>query len=462
MIRLFHVYFPGRTLLLVVMEAFLIMAAFLTASYIRFGPDAELQLVYEHGLWRILTAALVCMLCMHYYDLYGAFAIRGLSEMVARVVQVLGTACLILAILYYLYPALRLSFSLVALWVTLTCICLALTRRLFLIVNGAPKLATKALLLGDGPLSAAVCSEISDRPELGITVTGYVAARENESLEGDLKYLGVIGDLAEVVETERIERIVLTLADRRGTLPLRELMRLKNRGIQIQDGGDLLEAVTGKVAVANLRPSWFLLSDGFRISRWKLFYKRFAALLFSCFGLLIAAPVIALAAIAVRLDSAGPAIFRQKRVGKDGRLFTLYKLRTMYIGAENDGNFKPAQTGDPRITRVGKWLRRMRLDELPQLFNILQGDMSFIGPRPFTPNMEAEYVERIPFYEQRWTIKPGATGWAQVRHGYCSTLEDNIEKLSYDLYYIKNLSIGLDLLVFFETAKILLLGRGSR
>ena len=164
----------------------------------------------------------------------------------------------------------------------------------------------------------------------------------------------------------------------------------------------------------------------------------------------------------MRLDSAGPAIFRQKRVGKDGRLFTLYKLRTMYIGAENDGNFKPAQTGDPRITRVGKWLRRMRLDELPQLFNILRGDMSFIGPRPFTPNMEAEYVERIPFYEQRWTIKPGATGWAQVRHGYCSTLEDNIEKLSYDLYYIKNLSIGLDLLVFFETAKILLLGRGSR
>ncbi len=463
MIRLFHIYFPSRTLVLVAMETILVMAAFLAASFIRFGADVHLQLLYEHGLRRILTAAVVCMLCMHYYDLYGAFGVRTLSEIVARVVQVLGTACVILAVLYYLYPALRLSFGVVALWVTLTCTCLALTRRVFSLVNSIPRLRANALLLGDGPLLTAVSSEINGRPELGIKVAGYVAMGVDEALKGsDLKYCGGIRNLTDVVGSECVERIVLTMADRRGNLPLNELMRLKNRGVEVQDGVDLLEALTGKVTMATLRPSSFLLSDGYRISRWTVIYKRAASLLLSSLGLLIAAPLISLAAVAVRLDSHGQAIFRQRRVGKNGRLFTLYKLRTMYYGADADGNARPAQIADARVTRVGKWLRRTRLDELPQLWNIFRGDMSFIGPRPFTPNLEAEYAERIPFYEQRWMITPGASGWAQIRHGYCSTLEDNIEKLGYDLYYIKNVSVGLDLLIFFETLKILLLGRGSR
>jgi lipopolysaccharide/colanic/teichoic acid biosynthesis glycosyltransferase len=167
-------------------------------------------------------------------------------------------------------------------------------------------------------------------------------------------------------------------------------------------------------------------------------------------------------ALAIRLDSAGPALFRQKRVGRGGRLFTILKFRTMYDRSDLQDAWKPAEKRDPRFTRIGRWLRRTRLDELPQLFNILWGDMYFIGPRPFTPNLETDFSNTIPLYSYRWRIKPGATGWAQTRRGYCSSLEDNADKLSYDLYYIKNLSLGLDCIILFQTAKILLLGRGAR
>jgi lipopolysaccharide/colanic/teichoic acid biosynthesis glycosyltransferase len=178
--------------------------------------------------------------------------------------------------------------------------------------------------------------------------------------------------------------------------------------------------------------------------------------------LIVLAPVMALVAVAIALDSPGPVIFRQERLGRAGRPFTLFKFRSMYVGADRDAQPSPAQRRDPRITRVGRWLRRTRLDELPQLFNILRGDMYFVGPRPFVANQEEDCARHIPFYRQRWAVKPGATGWAQVQRGYCVTLEDNAEKLAYDLYYIKNISLGLDLLILFKTLKILLLGRGGQ
>ncbi|HET6198776.1 MAG TPA: sugar transferase, partial [Candidatus Acidoferrales bacterium] len=179
-----------------------------------------------------------------------------------------------------------------------------------------------------------------------------------------------------------------------------------------------------------------------------------------CFA--ITAPIMALVAIAIRLDSPGPAIFKQERIGEGGKPFTLFKFRTMVDGADRDNNHRPAEKTDKRFTRVGKLLRRTRLDELPQLINIVRGDMYFVGPRPFVPNQEQECLEKIPYYRQRWAVKPGATGWAQINRGYCATIEDNKEKLAYDLFYIKNISVGLDLLIMFQTIKILLLSRGSR
>jgi lipopolysaccharide/colanic/teichoic acid biosynthesis glycosyltransferase len=243
-------------------------------------------------------------------------------------------------------------------------------------------------------------------------------------------------------------------------LPIEALLRLKASGIVVQDVAVAYESVTGQVPVSSHRPTWLLLSDGFRVSKATLLYKRVASIVGSVLFLLVCAPLMALVAVAVRLDSPGPVIFRQQRVGKDGKRFTIYKFRSMREGSECDST--PAEENDGRFTRVGRYIRPMRLDELPQLYNILRGDMCFVGPRPFVPEAEEFFAETIPMYRGRWAVRPGATGWAQIQKGYCATLEDNIEKLGFDLFYIENLSIGLDFLILFQTIKVLLLGRGAR
>jgi lipopolysaccharide/colanic/teichoic acid biosynthesis glycosyltransferase len=250
--------------------------------------------------------------------------------------------------------------------------------------------------------------------------------------------------------------------DRRSKLPVQELLALKTSGIMIQEGSDFYEITTGKLPIDTLRLSWLIFSPGFQVSKLMLIYKRLFSLILAAVALIVLLPVMALVALAIWLDTRGSVIFRQPRIGKDGLPFTVYKFRTMHDGADLGGDPLPVQENDARITRVGQWLRRFRLDETPQLFNILLGHMYFVGPRPFVPNQELELARQIPLYTQRWTVKPGATGWAQVQRGYCASLEDNNEKLAYDLFYIKNMSIGLDLLILFKTLKIVLSGQGSR
>ncbi len=251
------------------------------------------------------------------------------------------------------------------------------------------------------------------------------------------------------------------MGDRRGKLQVDKLLKLKTSGVYIQDGPEYYESITGKIPLDSLRLSWLLFSPGFHVRAALRLYKRLFSLILGGLAILLTSPLMLLAAIAIRLDSKGPAIFRQERVGEHGKLFTVFKFRSMYAGSDKK-KLTPVEDGDPRVTRVGKWLRRTRVDELPQLFNIVKGDMAFVGPRPFVPEQEEDCAAKIPFYEQRWLVKPGATGWAQINRGYNATLEDNREKLAYDLFYIKNVSFGLDLFIMFSTIKILLLGRGGR
>jgi lipopolysaccharide/colanic/teichoic acid biosynthesis glycosyltransferase len=245
-------------------------------------------------------------------------------------------------------------------------------------------------------------------------------------------------------------------------LPGEAVLQLKNQGVTIQDGAELYEAITGKVPIDCVGSSGLLSCSGPRASLPWLIYQTIAPPVFSSICLVLSLPVMALIAVAIRLDSRGPAIFRQQRVGQHGKVFTLYKFRTMVDGADPVDRYRPAQITDPRCTRVGRLLRRSRLDELPQLFNICRGEMRFVGPRPFVPNQEQECLEGIRNYCQRWAVKPGATGWAQVNRGYCVSMRDNQEKLAYDLFYIKNASFGLDLLILLKTIKLLLLRRGGR
>jgi sugar transferase (PEP-CTERM system associated) len=462
MIRIFHVHFPGRTLLLAASEAALVTGALIGTSVVWFGKDASLMLNYERGLVKIMTISMICMLCMYYYDLYDSFVLHNRREALTRLVQVLGTACVALALLFYVFPTTNIGRGPLLSWIVVAGICLSLCRMLYLLVTRVARLNRRALLLGNGALAGALSREIAARPELGLLVHGCIQTEAESDERMEAKSFGFVGDLKALVEREHIDQIIIAMEERRGKLPINELLALKARGIRIADGARTYEAITGRVPMVALHPSWLLLSDGFRVSRLMLIYKRLGSLLVSTIGLILSAPLMALVAIAVRLDSPGAVLFRQARVGKHGKVFTLYKFRSMIYDPDSTAQEQPALKEDKRFTGVGRWIRRTRLDELPQLYNVFIGDMYLIGPRPFTCSMEADLAIKIPFYDQRWTVKPGATGWAQVQRGYCVTLEDNIEKLSYDLFYVKNMSVGLDCIILFKTAKILLLGRGGQ
>ena len=458
MVRVFNVYFPVRTVVLLVGEAIIISAAFLLSALIQFGSNFTLVVAYENGAARIALACGVFIFCMYYYDLYETYAFCDPHELITRLIQVLGTGCLVMALIYYVFPQTELAATVIGLAVLFFGLALVLWRKMFLALNRSGRLAERALILGAGPLSAVLSREIASRPEWGVRLTGYVG-RPWDTEDDGCRRLGGAEELVSIVERERIREVIVTMAERRGRLPVEQLLDLKTKGVVVRDGADVYESLTGKVPLESLRLSWLLFSPGFQLSRRRRFFKRALSLFLSGSGLVLTSPLLILTAVAVRLESKGPVIFRQERVGESGQIFKLNKFRSMKEGADPD---KPAEENDSRFTRVGKWIRRTRLDELPQLYNILRGDMYFVGPRPFVPNQEWELMEKIPFYRQRWTVKPGATGWAQIHRGYCATLEDNVEKLSYDLFYIKNMSIGLDLLIIFQTLKTVFLGRGGR
>jgi lipopolysaccharide/colanic/teichoic acid biosynthesis glycosyltransferase len=264
------------------------------------------------------------------------------------------------------------------------------------------------------------------------------------------------------LEGRQIRKVIVALGDRRGCLPVDTLVALTAAGVGVNDGSELYEQLTGKVWLGSFSLSSLVFAQTFRKPWITRCLNRAVSLLFAAIGLVIASPLLLALAALIRLESKGPAIFRQWRVGQNGRHFTLYKFRSMRVGSEIVSGTAPAAVDDPRCTRLGKWLRRFRLDELPQLLNILKGDMCFVGPRPFVPEQEKELTESIPHYRQRWMVRPGTTGWAQVHRGYNATVEDNIDKLSYDLFYIKHMSLGLDLVTIMKTAKVVLLGRGGR
>jgi len=473
MIRLFNRYFPTRTLLLTLTEALLVTSGFVLAVLLSSGTavDAKIYLLYENGAGRIGLVVLVFLVLMYYFDLYNSAILTNRREVVTRLVGVLGTTFVALAVLYYTFPGASLGGTVLWAGILTVAIVVPVWRSFFFVLNRSTRFAERTLIYGDGPLASPLMDAIAQRPELGLRVSGYVGSEPQ--IAGIPMVRGE--ELTDFVKREDIRRVIVTMGDRRGKLDVSQLLKLKASGVQIQDGPEYYETVTGMIPLESLRLSWLLFSPGFHVRAPLRLYKRAFSLFFGLVGVVLSAPIMALAALAIRLDSEGPAIFRQQRVGEFGVPFTVYKFRTMYDGdkiALSRSNYNsspdqnnigtPAHDGDPRITRVGKWLRRTRLDELPQLFNIVKGDISFVGPRPVPPHEEEQCAAVIPFYKERWLIKPGATGWAQINRGYNATIEDHKKKLAYDLFYIKNVSIGLDIYILFATFKILLLGRGGR
>jgi sugar transferase (PEP-CTERM system associated) len=460
MIRLFNAYFPTRTLLLTVTEALLVTLGFVVAVVFWAGTamDANIYLLYENGIGRIGLVVGVFLLLMYYFDLYDSIVLSNRREVVTRLVGVLGCSFVTLSVLYYAFPEIRLAGTTLWLGVAIVGTTVPAWRKLFFVMNRSARFSERAILYGDGPLARPLMEEIGCRSDLGVRVVGFVGP-ETDLVRGISRYQE--DDLEDMVVEHGVRRVVITMGDRRGKMQVQKLLRLKTRGVYIQDGPEYYESITGKIPLDSLRLSWLLFSPGFHVRAALRLYKRVFSLLLSSLAIVITSPIMLLAAIVIRLDSSGPVIFRQKRVGEQGKLFTVFKFRSMFDGSDKKA-LTPAEHGDARVTRVGKWLRRTRVDELPQLFNIMKGDMAFVGPRPFVPEHEEECAAKIPFYRERWLVKPGATGWAQINRGYNVTLEDNRDKLAYDLFYIKNVSFGLDLFIMFSTIKILLLGRGGR
>jgi sugar transferase (PEP-CTERM system associated) len=472
LIRLLHAYVPKRTLLLGISEACLITLALVASALARLGPErTSYMLTYQYGSLKILFVSVAFLTCMYYFDLYDSAIVSNRREAVVRLIQVLGVAYLALGLLYYLYPPVQLGRGIFHIGFLLVGLLLLLWRRLFSVINSAAGLAERVVILGDGALAESLAREIETRPELGIRLAGraQMAAigeqpvhRNHAEMPIALSHTSFCEGLAVSPQIRGIDRIVVAMEERRGKLPVDLLLSLKNRGVRVQDGNDVYESITGKVPIESIRLSWLLFSPGSHASRLFLFYKRFASILISIVGLLLSLPLLPFVILAIKFGSPGRVFYSQDRVGRDGKVFRCYKLRTMRNDAESDTGPTWAEYDDPRITRVGRFLRKTRMDELPQLVNVLRGDMSLVGPRPERPEFVAELNQKIPYYHLRQSVRPGITGWAQILYRYGSSVEDAKEKLRYDLYYIKNSSAGLDLLIFFNTIKIVLVGRGAK
>lgn len=455
----------GRLLALLVFETALIVCAVALAAWLRLGPDARLLLFVERGLEKAVLVALVCQICLYYADLYDPRVIADRRELFVRTVQALGATSFVLAALYYWVPTLVIGRGVVLIAAALVIVTVIGWRLAFewVVSRVAPR--ERLLIVGTSPGAVALARELhAMRGHIGVELVGFVDP--DPSRVGQPVFnpgvIGTVEDIPAVVRARGVDRVVVSLSDGRGALPMDKLLEMKIGGVSFAHLASVYEEYTGKIAVENLRPSWFIFSDGFRQSAWLAMAKRVTDMTLAVITLVVAAPVMGLAALAVWLTSEGPVLYHQQRVGQHGRVFTVHKLRSMHYGAEAaTGAVWSQGDADPRITWVGHFLRRTRLDELPQLWNILMGDMSFVGPRPERPEFVGKLTREIPYYGQRHVVRPGLTGWAQVRYTYGASVEDALMKLQYDLFYIKNLSLALDVFILFSTIKTVLLRRGA-
>jgi sugar transferase (PEP-CTERM system associated) len=447
----------ARTLWLLLCDSGVIVAAVLVAAILPGRFDGFRTVL------RFMVVVMFCIPSLHYNGLYDYQVLRQLTKLFVRLLRALVIASAAIALFYYLFPIVSFGRTVAAIAAPIVFTSM-LGTRLILEHTGALKpRAERVLILGTDAIGIALARETQDRPELAIHVVGFLDGRAAH-LGSSLTTPGIIGgiaDLQQVVEAYKVDRIVLAMSERRGTMPVDDLLHLKMAGIRIEDARSCYERLIGRILLERLSPSWFILSDGFRKSRFLSVAKRSLDIIFALIGLLLTWPVMAAAAIAIWFETGRPLLFRQKRVGLNGKEFEILKFRSMRKNAEAGGPAWATVT-DSRITRVGSFLRKYRIDELPQLITVLRGDMSVVGPRPEQPHFCKLLLGNIPYFDQRHSVRPGITGWAQINYRYGSTINESKVKLELDLFYIKNLSVFLDLAILFETGKVMLIGRGAR
>ena len=462
MIQLLRALVPSNVRTLLITETIVIFSCFVIACFVVLPIDPVVYLLYDGGLGLILITTVTILLTLYLHDLYADIRVRSKSLLVHQVLQAVGVAFLFQALLYYANTDLILPRWVMTLGGGLSLVAITAWRLLYSGVVLRAFGEERIVFLGSSGPVREIVEYVREHPELGLRMVGYIDEQPDPALDPGVFWLGRLGDLRKVVELARPDRLVVGLTERRGRTPLADLLELRFSGIHIQEAATASEAMFKWVSLAELRPSQLIYGGeiGPRpgIVALQVFYSRLIALI----GVLVGLPILALVAVAIKLSSRGPILFRQTRVGWQGRHFTLYKFRSMRENAEAETGAVWASKNDPRVTPVGRWLRRLRFDELPQLINVLRGDMSIVGPRPERPEFVAVLSKQIPFFRQRLCVRPGITGWAQINHKYGDTMEDAARKLEYDLYYIKHLSPSLDAYIVLQTLKIVLLQRGAQ
>ncbi|HXM69176.1 MAG TPA: TIGR03013 family XrtA/PEP-CTERM system glycosyltransferase, partial [Candidatus Acidoferrum sp.] len=392
------------------------------------------------------------------FDLYDSSSQGAKWDQIFRLLLVLGFVALALSAVGFLFPNIMPGngsalAGLIILTFTLLC-----WRGAYFWMVKQPFFRERVYVLGTGERAQRLVTGLRERSALGIEVVGWTG-----DLKGELTRDSVASHLLGLAkEAKGVHRVIVAMPNRRGTLPVEELLDLRLGGVKVEEATSWLEKITGRIEVEQLYPSWLIFAEGFRFSSLFRLFRRALNFSVALIGLILSLPLLPFIVLAVKLDSSGPVLYRQQRVGRGGETFYCYKFRTMRVDAEADTGATWATDDDPRITRVGKFLRSSRLDEIPQLWCVLKGDMHFVGPRPERPEFVQWLSKEIPYYGVRHVVRPGITGWAQVQYKYGNTLADAREKLQYDLFYIKNASLGLDLLIMFQTVKIVLLGRGAQ
>ncbi len=452
----------GARWLGILAESLIVLLSFATAVLLRFGTLDGLM-GYEHLVPKALLCVLAVQLTLYYAELY-EYRSRRRIELFLLLGQCVAIAGVTLAVVFFFVPGLQVGRGVFLLFILFAWSGLLMWRLFLLWTWGTlGAFGDRVLILGTGVPAQKVAREMLKRAPIGYRVLGFLTEHEAEVGRTlvNPSVLGTLSDLPRLSESQGATLIVVAQEDRRKRLPVDLLLRCRMAGVRVVEAANLFEGLSGRIPLRDLRPSWLIFSAGFHKPRVLASVKRVGEAAIAGVLLIVTAPLAALVALLVRLSSPGPVLYRQARVGLDGRSFELLKWRTMRADAEKtSGPVWATGHDDPRVTKLGRFMRRVRLDEVPQLWNVLRGDMGFVGPRPERPHFVQKLREVIPYYDERHSVRPGITGWAQVKFPYGATLEDAEEKLEYDLYYVKHMSLLLDVAIVLETAKVMLLGRG--
>lgn len=456
---------PVPLLLLATTEALILYASVYVAALILFRGDLKhCEEVLGPLLPRAFSVTLVVLVSLLAVGLYQFHQRINYREVSARVLVGFLLGSIALAVIYYVVPSLALTRGFWAIAISFAAVPILLVRFYFVSKVDENVFRRKTLIYGAGQRAESISALRRRADRRGFKIVGKVPAPGDADVSGQFSLLTDQRSLFDVAIEMGAEEIVIAMDDRRGNLPIRELLDCRFRGVEVIDLVEFLERETGKIRIDLVSPGWLIFSEGFRQSKLRHLIKRIVDIIVAGLALLVFWPVLIVIALAIKFEDGwgSPVLYRQRRVGHLGVPFDVLKFRSMIVDAEADGQAVWACENDSRITRVGALIRKLRFDELPQIFNILRGQMSFVGPRPERPEFVEHLSESIPYYSERHTVQPGLTGWAQLRYSYGASEEDAAEKLQYDLYYVKNHTLLLDLMIILQTAEVILWGKGAR